>query len=167
MLTGFDDYNLKIDFNEVGIVSNHRDLDLIIDNVSVTYEALQSTSNDTPYTWLDSYGLVDGGDYAAADMADSDSDSLLNWQEFLCGTDPTNANSVLTINSIESVSSDAYEVNWQSVPGKSYNLLTSSDLLSGAWATNASGMTAASGDETSTTQTVSSAAAYFQIELDL
>lgn len=167
VLTGFDDYNLKIDFNEVGIVSNHRDLDLIIDNVSVTYEALQSTSNDTPYTWLDSYGLVDGGDYAAADMADSDSDSLLNWQEYLCGTDPTNANSVLTINSIESVSSDAYEVNWQSVPGKSYNLLTSSDLLSGAWATNASGMTAASGDETSTTQTVSSAAAYFQIELDL
>ena len=82
MLTGFDDYNLKIDFNEVGIVSNHRDLDLIIDNVSVTYEALQYTSNDTPYTWLDSYGLVDGGDYAAADMADSDLDSLLNWQEY-------------------------------------------------------------------------------------
>ena len=93
-------------------------------------------------------------------MADSDSDSLLNWQEYLCGTDPTNANSVLTINSIESVSSDAYEA-WQSVPGKSYNLLTSSDLLSGAWATNASGMTV-SGDETSTTQTVSSAAVIFR-----
>ena len=33
--TGYDDWNLKVDFNEVGFVSAHRDLDFTLDNVQV------------------------------------------------------------------------------------------------------------------------------------
>ena len=39
-------------------------------------------------TWLDAYELVTGGDYAAADLLDSDSDGKFNWQEYQYGTNP-------------------------------------------------------------------------------
>jgi hypothetical protein len=47
------------------------------------------TSNGTPKSWLDLYGLVVGGDYEAADLLDSDADGRLNWEEYQDGTDPT------------------------------------------------------------------------------
>ena len=51
---------------------------------------------DVPYAWLESYGLVaSGGDYAAAAVADVDGDGYAAWQEYLAGTDPTNAASRL------------------------------------------------------------------------
>jgi len=37
---------------------------------------------------LDAYGLVVDGDYAAADVLDSDGDGKLNWEESQYGTNP-------------------------------------------------------------------------------
>lgn len=53
-------------------------------------DVTESTGTGTPYSWLDQYGLVSGGDYEAADPADSDGDGLAAWQEYVAGTVPTN-----------------------------------------------------------------------------
>jgi hypothetical protein len=44
-----------------------------------------------PCAWLDRYGLAPGGDYTAAAASDTDGDGYPAWQEYVAGTDPTNA----------------------------------------------------------------------------
>jgi len=56
-----------------------------------------TTGVPVPYTWLDSYGLVIGGDYEAAALADPDEDGYLTWEEYLAGTIPTNRASVFKV----------------------------------------------------------------------
>jgi len=55
------------------------------------------TADGTPYAWLDAYGLVAGGDYEAAGLADVDGDGHAAWQEYVTGSDPTNRASILRI----------------------------------------------------------------------
>ena len=56
-----------------------------------------TTEVPVPYTWLKRYGLFEQyGDYEAAAHAlsgkvDGNGTPLTNWEEYLCGTDPTNA----------------------------------------------------------------------------
>jgi hypothetical protein len=45
------------------------------------------------YAWLQRYGLSNDG---LADGVDFDHDGLTTWQEWIAGTDPTNAFSALT-----------------------------------------------------------------------
>lgn len=63
--------------------------DLAIALTNIQFGAEPETSNGTPESWLDLYGLVTGGDYEAADLLDSDGDGKLNWEEYQLGTDPT------------------------------------------------------------------------------
>ena len=56
-----------------------------------------ATTNGTPHGWLDRHGLVSGGAYEAADMADWDGDGQPAWIEYRAGTDPTNSASVFRI----------------------------------------------------------------------
>jgi hypothetical protein len=76
--------------------------------------------------WLQQYGLPTDG---SADYADPDHDGMNNWQEWVCGTCPTNALSALCL-----LSATPYETNvtvsWQSVAGLSYYLLRSTNLTS-------------------------------------
>ena len=54
----------------------------------------QGTGSLLPYAWLQQYGLPTDG---SADHADADSDGMDNSQEWVAGTDPTNAVSLLRI----------------------------------------------------------------------
>lgn len=69
-----------------------------------------TTSVPVPYTWLDTYLLVSGGNYEAAALADSDGDGHLTWQEYVAGTIPTNRTSVFKAGL--SVSNGVRRVTW-------------------------------------------------------
>ncbi len=74
--------------------------------------------------WLQQNGLPTSG---SADHQDTDEDRMDNWQEWIAGTSPTNAASLLQMYS-PSNSVNGITVTWQSVPGKTYFLQRGSDL---------------------------------------
>lgn len=86
----------------------------------------QNASIEPFIIWLDQYGVTDDG---SADNFDSDGDGLNNWQEWIAGTNPTNAASVLKMFSPGSTNnSSGIIVSWQSVTNVTYFLNRSSDL---------------------------------------
>ena len=89
--------------------------------------------------WLQQYGLPTDG---SADYTDSDHDGMNNWQEWRCGTCPTNALSALRLLSASPAGTNV-TVTWQSVAGVSYFLERCTNLVSlppfGPLATNLPG----------------------------
>ncbi|HTQ50417.1 MAG TPA: choice-of-anchor Q domain-containing protein [Candidatus Acidoferrales bacterium] len=75
-----------------------------------------------PYLWAQQYGLSTDG------SIDSDGDGMNNWQEWMTGTNPTNAASVLKILSLSN-SVSGITVMWQCVPGRTYVLQRSTNLV--------------------------------------
>ncbi len=73
----------------------------------------------------------------AADNVDADGDGALNWQEYVAGTNPTNALSYLqfTRASLNTTGTPGVAVNWLTAPGKTYLLRASSALTGSAWTT--------------------------------
>ena len=53
--------------------------------------------------------------------ADPDGDGLTNWQEFLAGTDPKDANPVLQITAVRQTA-DGLELKWKSMAGQTYKI---------------------------------------------
>jgi hypothetical protein len=60
--------------------------------------------------------------------ADPDGDGLTNWQEFLAGTDPNRADSLLNINRIH-WTAEGLEVGWQSVAGRHYKVAVADSMF--------------------------------------
>ncbi len=117
------------------------------------------TSNGTPKYWLRDYSLVTDGDYEAADLIDADGDGLMAWEEYVAGTVPTDAASVLKLNSISNTV-NGLVLSWQSVEGKSYSIVTNTSLTNDNSGTAVSGITGLDG-ETAYTSTVSGAGTVF------
>ena len=84
----------------------------------------QGTGSIISYAWLQQFGLPTDG---SADLADADADGLNNWQEWRCGTCPTNCLSALRLLSASPTGTNV-TVCWQSVAGVSYFLQCSTDL---------------------------------------
>jgi hypothetical protein len=57
-----------------------------------------TTTHPTPEAWLEMYGFT--SDFDQRSLEDTDRDGLANWQEYVAGTDPTNAASRLVITAI-------------------------------------------------------------------
>jgi hypothetical protein len=87
----------------------------------------RSPASMISYTWLQKYGLPTDG---SADTADPDGDGLNNWQEWRCGTDPTNALSALRLLGPAPVGSGLV-VRWESVAGRTYFLERSTTASTG------------------------------------
>jgi hypothetical protein len=84
----------------------------------------QGVPLDAFHTWLQHYGLPTDG---SADYIDTDGDRLNNWQEWRCGTCPTNALSVLRLLSATRAGTNV-TVTWQSVAGVNYFLERATNL---------------------------------------
>jgi hypothetical protein len=86
---------------------------------------VQSAHSIIPFTWMQRYGLPTDG---STDFADSDHDGMNNWQEWMAGTDPTDALSALRMRT-PSNSLSGVTVRWQSATSKTYYLQRGTNLL--------------------------------------
>ncbi|MDF7807763.1 hypothetical protein P4E94_09965 [Pontiellaceae bacterium B12219] len=129
-------------------------------NDTLRVTAYGETGNGTPYPWLAEYGLTD-----ADDDVDIDNDGMMTWEEYIAGTNPTNAASVLTVNSFSNVAGD-YVITWQSVEGKSYSVLTNLDLVYGTPGAAASGIVAVTNETSYTSSVPASSAVFFEIGVE-
>ena len=84
----------------------------------------QTPTSRLSYAWLQGFSLPTDG---SVDFTDPDGDGRNNWQEWRCGTDPTNAASVLALQAPSNTVSGIV-VPWHSVRGISYNLERSTNL---------------------------------------
>ena len=80
----------------------------------------------TPLWWLERNHLTGSGSADAAEAADSDGDGISAAREFLAGTDPTNASSVLKPTVVGG--SQSSQVQWTAVNGWTYQVGISTDL---------------------------------------
>ncbi|HWH69466.1 MAG TPA: hypothetical protein VNT26_08785, partial [Candidatus Sulfotelmatobacter sp.] len=74
--------------------------------------------------WLQQYGLAADG---SADGLDADADGLNNWQEWRARTDPTNASSVLMLQTAALAGANP-TVSWQGLAGVTYYLQRATHL---------------------------------------
>jgi hypothetical protein len=77
----------------------------------------------------------------AAPTADPDGDGMNNLAEYIAGTNPTNAASVFKLLSPTN-SPGGTAVRWLSVAGKSYQVFSRTNLLTGSWGSNGPVVTA-------------------------
>jgi cytochrome b len=78
--------------------------------------------------WLQQYGLPASG---SADYVDSDRDGVNNWQEWIAGTNPTNALSVLKmLPPVYANGTPGLLISWESVNTREYYLESSTNLIS-------------------------------------
>ena len=97
---------------------------IVSGSVDIGAYEFQGPGSVISYAWLQHYGLpIDG----SADFADPDRDGLNNWQEWRCGTCPTNALSALRL-LLASPAGTNVTVSWQSVAGVNYFLERSTNL---------------------------------------
>ncbi|MEI7851279.1 MAG: choice-of-anchor Q domain-containing protein [Kiritimatiellales bacterium] len=76
---------------------------------------------NVPYEWLAGCGLTN---YEADSALDPDSDGLKTWQEYIVGTNPTNATSVL-----KATQNSRNTISWNTVSGRVYSVYFSTNLM--------------------------------------
>ena len=78
------------------------------------------------YPWLAQYGITNNQD--AAVLLDPDGDGLTTGQEYIAGTDPTNAASCFKAVVVQNAPS---KVTWSPVTGRVYSVYWSTNLVKG------------------------------------
>jgi hypothetical protein len=90
-----------------------------------------ASTDGIPDVWWDQHGVPANWRLAAAD---ADGDGQTNASEYAAGTSPVSAASRFHIVRFSRPGAQ-FEVTWSSVPGRSYQVQTSSGLVGGSWTT--------------------------------
>ncbi len=100
----------------------------------VVVTTTDSVGDGIPDAWRAKYFGGNGTttNRQSAALADPDGDGMNNYQEFIAGTNPTNSDSVLKLDSVAKSGADIV-VSFASVQGIVYRLQSSSGLNAGAW----------------------------------
>jgi len=85
------------------------------------YELTVDGPGRTYEDWAAEHSVGDPND-------DPDGDGLTNYEEFLAGTDPTSADSVLQVTAVTKVDG-GMELHWQSVAGRSYKVAIATSIF--------------------------------------
>jgi hypothetical protein len=103
----------------------------VISGTATITVLLDSDGDGLPDAWETAYGFATN---QLADAAlDSDGDSMTNWQEYVAGTDPTDALSYLKIDSLTAAGGAA--IRFGVVSTKTYRVQFTDALGSGLWST--------------------------------
>ncbi|MEI7533308.1 MAG: tandem-95 repeat protein [Verrucomicrobiae bacterium] len=94
--------------------------------VSLIVTASVTTNTGTPLWWLAQYGLTN---FNADALADPDGDGMPTWQEYIAGTNPTNAASSFWIASAGTTPQGGAIVRWPSISNRFYDLYRTTNLL--------------------------------------
>jgi hypothetical protein len=68
-------------------------------------------------------------------LADTDHDGMPDWAELVAGTDPTNPNSFLKLQTGAPAPGGSMALSWLSVTGRTYTVQFKSDVVGGTWQT--------------------------------
>ena len=121
-------------------------------------------TNNTPHWWLASHNLTNES-WDVEAMSDSDGDGMAAWAEWACGTDPTKRTSVLNVIAVSPGSGQEVLVRWQSVEGRSYEVMRSTNLAEG-FASLASSIPATPSENTYTDTVSIADSVFYRIDLD-
>ena len=93
------------------------------------------SSNVLCYPWLQFAQTPDmDGDWIPDYLdPDIDGDGLLNWEEIIAGTDPSNALSAFEFSAASRGSNGSFVVTWRSVSNRIYRLYQTTNLLTYSW----------------------------------
>lgn len=96
-------------------------------NFTGNYTFVDANHNGMSDAWEKYYfGVVSTN---RTNLTDTDGDGMTDYQEFIAGTDPTNAASKLIFLGASMQTNSAVEFRWSAVPGRSYQVLSSADFM--------------------------------------
>lgn len=129
-------------------------IEIFVDDMfcaETTLDTIDYDSDGMPDTWEEScFGSIDAVNGGA--FEDWDGDGVSNRAELRSGTDPLDPGSRLAIVSLQP-NAGQMDVDWQSVSGKSYRVLVSSNLVEGAWISVEEGIEATATNSSATVGT--------------
>jgi subtilisin family serine protease len=113
------------------VITNAAQSNLVINSTFNLTVLTDADSDGIPDTWEDTYGL--NRDLASDAADDFDHDGSRNRDEYLAGTNPTNALSVIKIDSILLDDTQSTVLEFHAISNRTYSVEARAALIGGSW----------------------------------
>ena len=124
--------NVQLPFTNYSVILTNAARPGGLISATATLSLLADTDHDgLPDAWETAHGLNPA--QAADGTVDSDGDGMLNWQEYVAGTDPTNALSYLKLDATAGLAGLGAGLAFQAVSNKTYTIEYTDSLETVAW----------------------------------